>query len=172
MKYITGPVRIISLIAGGVLFGFLTLAMYLFGVTTPWAWAMIFGALTAMGVASVLGYLNYRENVKFSEARSRVEGTVLEASLATVCNFGKNRRAYVFLTSEHMRLFLWDKRPYLEATIRRDEVTITYSTARPNYLTFVYEDKDTLELVFPNACSLVGAMRENGYHVEEEHEYV
>ncbi len=172
MKYITSAVRILSLLAGVVIFGGVTMTLYLFGVMKPWAWGMIAGASTAILFAVMMAFFNYRETVKFEEARSRVEGTVLEFSLATVANFGRGRRAYVFLTADMIRVFLWDKRPYLESTVRREEVTITYSPLRPNYLTFVFDDKDTLELVFPNARELLSAMRENGYRVEEERNYV
>ncbi len=168
MKYINSAIRMISLIAGGAIFGIVTLSFYLLGVARPWGWGMIFGALFAMGAAAVLGLINYRENVKFQEARNRVEGTILEFSLATLRNFGRSRRAYVFLTADHLRVFLWDKRPYMETTISRNDVTIRYNAAHPDFLTIVYEDQDTLEFVFPSAKELIAAMRQNGYRVQEE----
>ncbi len=172
MKYINTVIRAISLIAGVVLFGLVTMSLYVLGVAKPWAWGMIVGAGSAMLLAVFMAFLNYRENVKFDEARSRVEGTILEFSLATVCNIGKNRRAYFFLTANVIRVFLWDKRPYLESTVRREEVIITYDPARPNFLTLVFEDMETLELIFPGGREMILALRENGYRVEEEGGYV
>ncbi len=167
MKYITDGVRRLALIAGVALFGITTLGLFLFGVARPWAWGMIVGALFAFAVTIFLAFINHREYTKFSEAESRVEGTVLEFSLATVSTLGVTRRAYVFLTQETLRLFLWDKRPYLESTIHRDEVVIRYIADKPDRLVLTYEDNDTIELSFPDARAMIAALQKNGYRIEE-----
>ncbi len=171
MKYINTAVRVISMIVGGIVFGLVAFVLYVCSVYHAWAWGMLAGASSAIVVAVILAFVNYREMMKFEEAYTRVEGTVLEFSLATLCNFGRGRRVYFFLTAETIRLFLWDKKPYLESTLNRDEVKILYRSDRPNHMSIVV-DGDSMEFSFPHMEDLLTVMRAHDYDVEEEHLYV
>ncbi len=172
MKYINAGTRIVSLIIGIAVFGIATPLLFFANVQAPWAGGMIAGALAAITAACIIAWISYREHMKFMTAHDRVRGQVLEFSLATVCNIGRSRRAYVFLTVDHLRLFLWDKRPYLESTVSREEAIISYPASHPNHLTITFDDLETIELLFPDAAELVAAMRANGYRVEEVNDRV
>ncbi len=172
MKYITAGNRILSLLVGVISGGGLTAFLWFYSVEKPWAWGMMIGSLVAIMIAVIFALRNHREHVKLLAACSRVGGNVFDFTVANVTTDQFSRRAYAFFSDTQIGLFLWDKRPYLESVIRRDEVVIRHAESRPNCMILSFDDDSDILLILPDAAKVVAQLQSKGYRVEEDLDHV
>ncbi len=167
-RYMNPAVRIISLLAGALTGGVLTLVLALNRVARPWAWGLMAGAVAALLVCICMVLLVRREVAKVMEAQSRVPGQVLCYLYAGVRSGDINRHGYIFLTEQSVFIYLWEKKPYLETELHRADFMVRYSEAYPFCTLLDFKGEDENIALIGNAIpQLIGGMRDNGYEIAQ-----
>ena len=163
-KFLTTPVRVFSLLGGAAVAFFVAMTCTSLETSHPWAWGLLFGACFAIVLSLILTLVGWHKYRIYCEAESRVEGEVLHRDRVFL-RCGRLRRvAYLFLTRDAIYLYLWDKRPFLETTASRAEVTI--EVAEEQHTVFLsFGDREPIYLMAPDWEDFIRECRMKDYTV-------
>ena len=163
-NFLTTPVRVFSLLAGVAVAFFVAMTCTSLEIDKPWGWGLLIGAAAAIVISLLLTLSGWHKYRIYREAESRVEGEVLHRDRVFL-RCGRLRRvAYLFLTRDAIHLYLWDKRPFLETTASRAEVTI--EIAEEEHTVFLsFRDREPIYLMAPDWEDFIRECRMKDYTV-------
>ncbi|MBQ4324477.1 MAG: hypothetical protein IJC29_01655 [Clostridia bacterium] len=167
----TRAARICGTVGGLVLFAVGTLVASLVHQPRPWAWGLIAGAIAALLLFLPLWGHAKIEHVKYREALSRLPAKPHGMIYSRVLAQGVNRkRAMVFLTERDLVIYLWDRHPYMETCLHREDFSARPSAYAKECIEILFENDTGIVLVSGQADELLSKMRELGYAVADRPE--
>ncbi len=163
-KFMTAKVRLFSCICFFVVFTVATATASFLEMDAPLAWGLVSGGVAGLFAVCFLTFAEWRRFLTFMEAESRVEGEVLYCDRVFVSCGDTRRYAYLFLTMNRIYLYLWEKRPYLEAVADRSEITIeTY--LEEGRMVIRYPDTDCIHVKGADIAELIKELVGSAYTV-------
>lgn len=168
MGIISPKIRWTSLAVGLGVGGLTTLILYLAHILRPWAWGMVVGASVALITCGLMVLYLVVQAKRFAEAKERSGTNIVLTVPVEIGDNHRMLRGYLFLTPHVMHIYLWKRRPFLEAHFNRLEMKAQTTSVFETAMRVLPDgDAEGFIMCSPAMRELVSAMSSHGYTLSE-----